>query len=292
MNYPLVSVVMPVYNVQDFVEESINSILSQSYSNFEFIIINDGSTDNTLDIIESQSDARIVLIKNKENKGNYACRNIGCRLAKGKYICVMDGDDIAMPNRIGKQIEFMENNTSLLALGTTFKIVNSEIQYKPTEYELIKICLLFNNMFLHPSLMIRKSVLQQIGYYDETFYYASDYDLVCRIALMGKIVNLSDVLMQYRKHRNQISTSKRREQGDYANEIRLKYLKSCGFKLSTTEQNLFILLLSGVDIASKEKYITLITKLINQNRILNHFEESNFAFFLNSFVTENLVSNE
>lgn len=103
--FPLVSVVMPVYNVESYIEESIYSILLQTYSNLGFIIINDGSMDNTASIIKGIRDNRIVFIDRSENEGNYIRRNEGCKLAKGKYICVMDGDDIAMPNRIEKQLK-------------------------------------------------------------------------------------------------------------------------------------------------------------------------------------------
>ena len=292
MNYPLVSVVMPVYNVENFIDDAIDSILSQSYSNFEFIIINDGSTDHTLELIKKRFDNRIVLINRKRNAGNYACRNIGCKMAKGEYICVMDGDDIAMPNRIYKQVEIMEKDTSLMAIGSTFRLFNGKIRYKPIEYELIKICLLFNSMIFHPSMMIRKSALQQIGYYDELFQYASDYNLVCRLALHGKIINIPDILMQYRVHDNQISRAKKRDLIDSAHQIRLNYLQSCGFELSTIEQSLFSLLMSGVKPASNEKYIELITKMIHQNRTLNCFEASGFNAFLNFFITEEVTSGE
>lgn len=292
MNYPLVSVVMPVYNVENFIDDAIDSILSQSYSNFEFIIINDGSTDHTLELIKKRFDNRIVLINRKRNAGNYACRNIGCKMAKGEYICVMDGDDIAMPNRIYKQVEIMEKDTSLMAIGSTFRLFNGTIRYKPIEYELIKICLLFNSMIFHPSMMIRKSALQQIGYYDELFQYASDYNLVCRLALHGKIINIPDILMQYRVHDNQISRAKKRDLIDSAHQIRLNYLQSCGFELSTIEQSLFSLLMSGVKPASNKKYIELITKMIHQNRTLNCFEASGFNAFLNFFITEEVTSGE
>lgn len=146
MKQPRVSVVMPVYNVENYVEEAISGILSQTYSDFEFIIINDGSADNTAGVVKNIRDSRIIFIDSLENKGNYNRRNEGCRLSKGKYICVMDGDDMAMPDRIEKQVEIMESDPSLLAHGTAFVFSNGHICRKPCDYSRIKILLLFNNV--------------------------------------------------------------------------------------------------------------------------------------------------
>jgi glycosyltransferase involved in cell wall biosynthesis len=239
MKQPLVSVVMPVYNVESYVEESIHSILTQTYSDFEFIIINDGSTDNTADIIRNIRDNRIIFIDSSENKGNYNRRNEGCRLAKGKYICVMDGDDIALASRIERQVEIMESDPLMLAHGTAFTFPNGYICRKPCDYSLIKVLLLFNNMFLHPSLIVRKEVMEAVGYYDEKYYYSSDYDLVCKMALQGKIVNIPDILMKYRVHEKQITSAHYTKQTEYADQIRLGYLERCGFNLFQKEKELF-----------------------------------------------------
>lgn len=283
---PLVSIVMPVYNVMGYVKESIFSILSQTYSNFEFIIINDGSTDKTVEIIKNIRDDRIIFINHPENKGQYVCRNEGCKLAKGKYICVMDGDDIAMPNRIEKQVEKMENDPLLLAHGTAFTFSNGQACYKPDNYELIKIKLLFNNMFLHPSLIIRKDILESVGYYNEEYCYASDYDLVCKLALKGCIVNVPDILMQYRVHEKQISSAHYAKQTEYANQIRMDYLEKCGFKLLEKEKELFTLMMSNIE--KTEEQLTaiqpVIDKLKQQNQEIKCFNPSLFALFSNKYI--------
>jgi hypothetical protein len=97
----------------------------------------------------------------------------------------MDGDDIAMPNRIERQVEIMENNPSLVAHRTAFVLSNGHVYYKPDDYRLIKVKLLFNNMSLHPSLIIRKDILESVGYYNEEYCYGSDYNLVCKLAPLG-----------------------------------------------------------------------------------------------------------
>lgn len=287
MKNPLVSVVMPVYNNESYLKESVNSILSQTYPYLEFIIINDGSTDKSAEIITNIKDKRIIFINHSTNKGNYFRRNEGCKLAMGKYICIMDSDDIAFPKRIERQIYTMENNPSILAHGTAFIFSNGNICHKPCNYDLIKVRLLFNNMFLHPSLIIRKSTLELIGYYNEYYRYSSDYDLVCKIATKGKIINIPEILMKYRIHENQISSAYYTKQLKFANQIRLDYLEKCGFNLSIVEKKLFTLMMT------KSNYI--IKNNINVSPIINILKKQNdkSSYFrpdiFNSFL-ENLIS--
>ncbi|GHV40024.1 glycosyl transferase [Bacteroidia bacterium] len=290
MEKPLVSVVMPVYNVENYVKESIYSILSQTYVNFEFIIINDGSTDNTAEIADNIHDKRIIFLSHSENKGNYIRRNEGCRLAQGKYICVMDGDDIAMPERIEKQVEIIEKDPSLLALGTAFTFPNGYICRKPCNYDYIKVMLLFNNMFLHPSLIIRKDVLESIGYYNENYYYSSDYDLVCKIALQGNIINIPDILMKYRLHEKQISSAHNIKQTEFANQIRLDYIERCGFRLTREEMDIFTLMITRSN-RIKELNIDIhliINNLKEQNQQLKYFNTDIFDLFWEN-IAKNLV---
>ena len=279
---PLVSVVMPVYNSELYVRESIESILNQSYSNFEFIIIDDGSTDRTSSIIENITDNRICYIRNQTNTGNYFSRNTGCRLSKGKYICVMDADDIASNERIEKQVLFLENNPSVLLVGSDFKVIGFNICRKIKEYPFLKIHLLHNNMFLHPSLMIRKDVMEEVNFYNEEYLYASDYDLVCRISLLGKITNLDDILIEYRIHQNQISNVQKSNQAFYADIIRLSYLNSLGFRLTAVEKRMFTELFSDnpLILFTKNQMSVFVKKLNSQNKELRVFDIYDFDFFL------------
>lgn len=288
MKKALVSVIMPVYNVENFVKEAIDSILNQSYPNFEFIIINDGSTDNTSSIIKLEEDPRIICIDKQVNRGNYTCRNEGCRLAKGKYICVMDGDDIAMFNRLEKQVEIMEADPEILAMGTDFEFINGSICRKPKEYPLLRTLLLQNNMFLHPSLIIKKEVLLQVGYYNEEYYYASDYDLMCRISLIGKVINIPDTLMRYRLHEKQISSGQYTKQTFYANQIRLRYLKACGFKLSTNIEMYFTKMMTYSKLVDDDikKIKMTIDSLKKQNKKLDLFENDHFDKFMNLILSQ------
>ncbi|KAA6348478.1 Hyaluronan synthase [termite gut metagenome] len=221
---PVISVLMPVYNTGDYVREAINSILSQTFIDFELIIINDGSTDHSVEVIKSINDRRLVFIDHKENAGNYPRRNEGACIASGKYIAVMDSDDIAMPERLERQLAVMEADTTLLACGTNYTFIGGvEGVLRTCLYEDIKVALRTCNCFLHTSLMIRREAFIKAGGYNESYRYSSDYDLMRRLALEGKIINLPDRLLLYRVHSGQISMKFFKEQDEFANRIRSKY---------------------------------------------------------------------
>ena len=123
---PLISVVMPVYNSDCYLHKSIDSILDQTFVDFEFIIINDGSDDNSENIILSYKDERIIYLKNEYNVGNYLARNIGLKMAKGKYVAIMDADDIAFPNRLARQFMYLEEHKDVKAVGSWFIFENNQ----------------------------------------------------------------------------------------------------------------------------------------------------------------------
>lgn len=215
---------MPVFNEEKYLREAIDSILCQTFINFEFIIIDDYSTDNSLQIIQSYADKRIVLIRNESNIGNYPSRNKGLEIAVGKYICVMDADDIAYPQRLELQYTYMEANPDFLAVGTNFVFSRQELNNCLSfSHEQVMISLLYDNAFLHSSLIVRTEVMKKVGGYDEKYIYSSDYDLMSRLALLGKVENLPEILMIYRWHDSQISQLHRNEQRGYADKIRCKY---------------------------------------------------------------------
>lgn len=282
---PLVSIVMPVYNCEEYVESAVCSILRQTHENLEFIIINDGSTDSTAERINRFKDERVVVINHLDNKGNYHRRNEGIGLSKGKYIGVMDADDVASPFRVEAQVSLLEQNRSVIAAGSQSEFTNRGISMKPMEYELIKVMLLENNMFIHPTLMIRKSVLEKMGNYNECYYYSSDYDLVCRLALEGMIVNMPDVLLRYRIHDAQITHLKRKEQKEYADVVRANYLKLSGFSLTTDEESVFTRIMNReTNQDSDHEKQAVIDKIINQNKIHGFFDQKIITDFLYLFL--------
>ncbi|MGP1719096.1 glycosyltransferase [Shewanella frigidimarina] len=207
----LVSVVMSVYNSQDYLRESIESVLNQSYENFEFIIINDGSTDLSESIIFEYDDSRIVYSSNIKNKGLIYSLNKGVSLAKGKYIARFDSDDICMKYRLECQLNFLVNNCEYNVVGSTAEIINSNGEFQghfrlpETDVE-IKTAMIFSNQIIHPAAMIRMESLNSLScYYDLNYKHAEDYKLWLDLSSCGKFYNIQKPLIKYRVHGDNIS---------------------------------------------------------------------------------------
>ena len=208
---PFVSVLLPVYNAEKYLKEAIESILSQTFIDFEFIIINDGSTDNSEQIILSYTDQRIRYVKNEKNLKLIATLNKGIRLARGKYIVRMDADDVSLPKRIEKQVRFMEAHPNVGVCGTWFKVFGEikrpYIVILPEKDWQLKAGLLVSCPFAHPSVIMRKStLLDNKIFYDERFYRLEDWGLWVSLAKVCDFANIPEVLLDYRW----ISTSESR----------------------------------------------------------------------------------
>lgn len=201
---PKVTVLMSVYNGERFLREAIESILVQSFQDFEFIIIDDGSTDSTLEIIQSYDDTRIRLIENEMNLGLSRSLNRGLKLAKGQFIARQDADDVSEPERLARQVTFLETHNDVVLLGTSYQEIDTHgsligKRKLPCDYTEIRWSLLFFCPFVHSAVMLRKSiVLEQIGFYNEALAYAMDYDLWYRIARCLPVANLDEYLVRYR----------------------------------------------------------------------------------------------
>lgn len=199
---------MPVYNGQDYIKLAIESILNQSFTDFELLIINDGSSDGSVEIIQKFEDARIRLIHNQENKGLVFTRNRGFEEAKGAYFAILDCDDWAYPERLGKQVNFLDQNPDFALIASSVELIDASHQvtgnwiYKLAP-ELISPTLLFHNYFAQSSIMLRLSI-EDLKYRKE-FPLAEDYDLWCRIAKQYKVWTLPSILVQYRVHDSNIS---------------------------------------------------------------------------------------
>ena len=226
----MISVVMPVYDAEKYLDEAIQSILNQTYKDFEFIIINDGSTDKSLEIIEKykRQDKRIVLIT-RENKGLVASLNEGIRISKGEYIARMDADDISFPSRFEEQISFMKTNLDIAICGSSVQLFNEDENFSISRYPQkdneIKFTLMFMSSFAHPAVMIRRVVFDTLKY--ENLEYAEDYQLWTDIAIANfKMANLDKVLLKYRWHDEQISQKNGYKQREKSFEISKMYLSS------------------------------------------------------------------
>jgi glycosyltransferase involved in cell wall biosynthesis len=212
MNSPKISVIMSVYNCEKYLKESVDGILSQTFSDFEFIIINDGSADKSREILESYKDSRIRLFNN-QNKGLTKSLNEAIGYSNGEYIARMDADDISLPERFEKQIKFLDANPECAMCGTWAEFIDEDGKYlrdynTPVTDSEIKKEILFHNPFIHPSVMIRKSVFEKVGLYDTSFRYAQDYELWTRIAIKFKTGNIPEKLLRYRLLKEGITKSK------------------------------------------------------------------------------------
>lgn len=224
-----ITVLMPVCNAAPYIKEAVQSILSQSYTAFELLIIDDGSTDGTLDKIKRFTDPRIRLIAHPANFGLVSSLNEGIELSASEYIARMDGDDIALPNRLERQIAYMDANPDVGVCGSQAHYLGTDsVTTKPLEHEQIRCWQLFHCTFIHPSVMIRRSVLDACGIRYLPYPHAEDYEIWNRLGDVTRLVNLPDVLMRYRLHPNQVSNKYNVLQEATAEQIRRQQLGRLG----------------------------------------------------------------
>jgi len=219
---PEISVLMPVYNAERYVAKAIESILNQTFKNFEFIIINDGSTDSSLEIIQkyAQQDCRINLIS-RANKGIVNTLNEGVGIAKAPYIARMDSDDISWNERLFKQFNYLENHPDCAVIGTSTLLIDCDgspiasfpfkLNHNEIDLELIQG---HGGAIAHPTVMFRKNIFNVVEGYSSLFVYAEDFDLWLKMAEKGNLANLPDVLLYYRLHNKSLSHKFKMEQID------------------------------------------------------------------------------
>ena len=238
-NNVVISVIMSVYNASEYLVECMDSIINQTFDRFEFIIIDDCSTDNTCAMIEAYKDPRIRLYKNEVNEGLTRNLNKAIALSNGKYIARMDADDISLPKRFERQYEFMEKNPDVGLCGTWYEIFGDYekvVQYK-TDHDEIVLKLLYQTQFSHPSVMMRKEVLDRFNIKYNTHYTtAQDYELWPRMTMVCRVTNVPEVLLRYRFHSENISTKKKDIQNANALKIRLNHFKNLGVSDITPEE--------------------------------------------------------
>ena len=279
-NLSLVSVIMPVYNGAMYLNEAITSILGQTYSNFEFIIINDGSTDRSEEIILSFSDSRIVYVKNPENYRLIKTLNLGFSMAKGRYIARMDADDVSHPDRLLIQVDFLDHNQDYGLVGTGVNLLNSDkkqLLYH-TDHASLKFALAFYCPFIHPSIMIRRDVLEGMDVvFDNQYLHAEDCELWTRLAFKTKMANIPEYLLDYRIHDAQISSQHSDFQTDLATKIRRKYLSE--FFGDAVNDYDYVFKLNIEKYTFKEKYNQIKT-LFDKDRKQSVFGGDNLNRFL------------
>ena len=272
---PKISVLMPVYNSEIYLREAIDSILNQTFRDFEFIIIDDGSTDSSPDIIRSYSDPRIRFYLNERNMGVAATLNRGLDLATGEYIARMDSDDISLPERFEKQIRYLDRHPSVGICGCSILIFEDGKVGKLCVYAHSngQICadMIFNSAFAHPSVMLRKSVLDVNDLrYDCNYEKAEDYELWVRILQHSRGVNISEPLLRYRHHSFQVTQTNQLRLTAISNRVREKILAYYLVSLSEAEWNCYLDVCSGARILSDSNYRLFIT---SGKKIINAFQQ-------------------
>ena len=202
---PKVSLLMCVYNGETHLREAVESILNQTFKDFESVIVDDGSTDSSWQILSEYSakDSRIVLIQNEVNLGLEKSLNKGLAATKGEYFARQDADDVSLSNRLQLQVDFLDNHPEVGALGTAVELINEQgntigKNSLPTDRESLQSLLLFNNFMHHSTLMARSSLMQQLGGYDETMRYVEDYDLWWRLSCLSGLATLPNILLKRR----------------------------------------------------------------------------------------------
>ena len=207
-NTPTVSVVMPVHNGARYIRQAIESVLGQTYDDLELIAIDDASTDETVEIIKAYASPKVRLIQNERNIGHAASANRAIKQSRGVYIARLDADDVSLPRRIERQVDFLEKHPRVGLIGTAAQTIDEEgrVTQDPqtnmgrSGLDLNWRILWHNCMSPHSSAMIRKSALQHVGGYDERFWYAPDYDLWSRLSLEVDLARLPEPLVQWRTH--------------------------------------------------------------------------------------------
>ncbi|OQX11378.1 MAG: hypothetical protein BWK76_19220 [Desulfobulbaceae bacterium A2] len=239
---PEVTVLMPLYNGCRYVRYAIVSIIGQSYSNFEFIIIDDGSRDESVQIVRSFTDNRIVLLQNQTNMGVAATLNQGLDRARGRYIARMDADDISLPDRLALQVRFMENNSQLGISGTgiyCFGIGLPNKQHKPNSPEEISAFSLFENPLSHMSAIMRREMLDQHALrYNPLFSRCEDYELWSRAKKYFPLANIDNVLVRVRQHRASATLGNWSVMTEQTQEIQLRLLQELGINPTAEELGL------------------------------------------------------
>ncbi|RAI86788.1 glycosyltransferase involved in cell wall biosynthesis [Algoriphagus yeomjeoni] len=265
---------MPCFNAENYLDSAIESIISQSFSNFELLIIDDGSCDSSTNIIHSFNDDRIFYFRLEENMGSNFAKNFGIRKAKGRYIALADGDDISLPERLKTQYDFMENSDAF-CIGSQYLSIDKEGDLidkviRPLDFEMVKIFLLADNYIHQHTWFFRNPFLYKHHCLFKNFFQYSDgYNFIVSISQFFKVQNLPDFLVKYRVHKEQLSIHESRKRTISGDNIRRRQLENFKFKFTKQELSLHLTLLrrgylDDVEISQIENWIN---KILEANEV-------------------------
>lgn len=288
-----VTVLLSVFNGAEFIADAIQSILDQTYSDFTFVIYDDGSTDDTLRIIKGFGDPRIELRANAVNQGLAANLADGVRRAQGDFIARMDADDVAFRDRFERQIAFLDANPSVDVLGTSvvfFSGASETIGIQPRDHCDIAISLFFNFTMMHPTVVLRTVALRASDFnYDPAFNGAEDFDLWARMIRSRRFHNLQVPLLRMREHGDKVSVAKREEVRRVANKVRARQLLELGVSLEPQDAKIFFGAAwadpvdTAADLARLEK---VLLRIIEANKWARVFDQPKLENYAASFFRE------
>lgn len=272
-----VNVFMPCYNAEKYIGQAIESILGQNYTDFKLIIIDDGSTDNSVEVINKYvlEDTRIRLLKNGANRGIVFTRNRGLEVCQCNYMALMDADDVAAPERLEKEVAFLDEHKGVIAVGGLYQLIDEAGKLLPEKLKLtesdeeIRARMLFANVMANGTVLLRKKKIDQANIrYREHLHASEDYLFWCEILSIGKIYNIGEIFQYYRVHENSLEYRSDQEEKDYKKQgirdIKRYILNQQDYHLERTEEELFIRILTDneeCENLSKEKRKVLKTVL-------------------------------
>ena len=240
---PLVSILFPVYNTADYLREAMDSMLSQTFKDFELIVLDDCSPDNAEEILDTYSDPRIVRYRGEKNQGLANVLNVGIGMAKGRYIARMDSDDISLPERLEVQVKYLEEHPEidLCSCGMQLFEAKNDVWIRENDPEKVKVTALFYSPILHASSVWRKDAFESRGLrFRQEMVPAEDYDLWCRALAAGlQMVNIADLLYKYRIRSGQ-ATSNTEKSKEKISIIRQEYFLQAFPKASKEKVDIFL----------------------------------------------------
>jgi glycosyltransferase involved in cell wall biosynthesis len=287
---PRITVLLSVYNGEEFISEAVESILAQTLSDFEFVIYDDGSTDNTREIVARFNDPRIEVRANPKNKGLVVNLADGVRCARGDFIARMDADDIAHPCRFEQQVQFLDENPGVDVLGTGvvfFSSAGETLGIQPTLHDDIALSLFFDFTMMHPTVMFRTAALKRSGLnYDPDFATSEDFDLWTRMIRTHQFHNLPLPLLRMREHTTKMTKTRREEFIKSADLIRARQLGELGLSSETPGAAIFFNAARSDLISSRtdfELLQELLCRIIKANKSVCLFSQPKLEIYAAAF---------
>jgi glycosyltransferase involved in cell wall biosynthesis len=285
---PKVSVFMPVYNAGSYLYAAIDSILNQSFTDFEFVIVNDGSTDQSESVILSYNDPRIRLVNNPKNLGLIASLNVGLEICNGEYIVRMDQDDISLPDRIALQVSFMEQNPEIGLIGSWFEDFGDQIESKIVRYSTndteIRIRHLYQTHISHPTALLRSSIVRRHNIrFDPEYVHGEDYNCWVTMSAFCKLSNYPAVLVRKRDHPRNITNSFSSTMHSTCTKVKQKQFEAMGSAVSQAEADLYTRFADpewGFSLVEMNQLLNLLHRLNAANTHSKFIQPDEYAQYL------------